>query len=172
MLKSNPSHTTKLEESKTYEVYFIESTDHWYVGCTTRTTPVRFAQHLAPSSDAPIGKLAKQGIEFTWSVLERGAGNYADRIQAEQRWYEEKLYTDGRRTLNGQPPAGGKSHWQEGAELLLSTDFGQALARAAILEMAESALKDAGGIAGVGYQRNADGTYTKMCTPAQELAEA
>ena len=74
MLKSNPSHTTKLEESKTYEVYFIESTDHWYVGCTTRTTPVRFAQHLAPSSDAPIGKLAKQGIEFTWSVLERAQG--------------------------------------------------------------------------------------------------
>ena len=161
----------KSEESKRFEIYFVESDAHWYVGCTTRTTPVRFAQHLS-SKNSPIGKLAKQGVEFSWSVLERGAGNYADRIQAEQRWYEEKLYTDGRRTLNGQPPAGGKSHWQEGAELLLSTDFGQALARAAILEMAESALKDAGGIAGVGYQRNADGTYTRTCIPAQESAEA
>ena len=161
----------KSEESKRFEIYFIESDAHWYVGCTTRTTPVRFAQHLS-SKNSPIGKLAKQGVEFSWSVLEKGEGNYAERIQAEQRWYEKKLHTGTGRTLNGQPPAGGKSHWQEGAEILLRTDFGQALARAAILEMAESALKGAGGITGAGYHRNADGTYTKMCTSAQQVAEA
>lgn len=159
------------EQSKPFEVYFIESDHCWYVGSTTRTTPVRVAQHLS-SQDSPVGKLVKQGVEFSWSVLEKGEGNYAERIQAEQRWYETKLWTGTGRTLNGQPPAGGKSFFLEGAELLLNTDFGQALARAAILEMAESALKEAGGIAGVGYHRNADGTYTRTCTPAQESAEA
>ncbi len=140
MLKSKPSHTTKSEESTPFEVYFIESDHYWYVGCTTRTTPVRFAQHLS-SKDSPVGKLAKQGVEFSWSVLEKGEGNHADRIEAEQRWYEEKLYTDGRRTLNRQPPAGGRAYWLEGAELLLSTDFGQALLRAELVRMCESLFK-------------------------------
>ena len=159
------------EQSKPFEVYFIESDQYWYVGSTTRTTPVRVAQHLS-SKDSPVGKLAKQGVEFSWTVLEVGEGTFRDRIEAEQRWYEDKLWTGTGCTLNGQPPAGGKSFFLEGAELLLSTDFGQALARAAILEMAASTLKDTGGITGVGYHRNADGTYTKMCTSAQQVAEA
>jgi len=159
---------TSSEESKPFEVYFIESDHYWYVGCTTQTTAVRFAQHLVPSSDSPVGELAKQGVEFSWSVLEKGEGNHADRIEAEQRWYEEKLYTGKGRTLNRQPPAGGKSFLEEGMEFLLSTEFGQALARGLILELAESA----GGITGAGYHRNADGTYTRICTSAQQVAEA
>jgi len=128
-------------ESLPFEVYLIESDDHWYVGCTTQTTPVRFAQHLVPSSDRPIGKLAKQGVEFSWSVLEEGEGTRVDRIQAEQRWYEEKLATETRRTLNREPPAGWRAWLGEGPELLLSTEFGQALWRAMVIQMAESALK-------------------------------
>jgi hypothetical protein len=167
MLKSTLSHTTKSEESKPFEVYFIESVHYWYVGCTTRTTPVRFAQHLS-SKNSPVGKLAKQGVQFSWSVLEVGEGTHRDRIEAEQRWYEEKLHTGTGRTLNGQPPAGGKSFWQEGTEILLSTDFGQALARAAILEMAESALRRSGYV----RPHAMAGSDMGSCTPAQESAEA
>lgn len=155
------------EESKPFEVYFIESDHYWYVGCTTQTTAVRFAQHLVPSSDSPVGELAKQGVEFSWSVLEEGEGTHQDRIQAEQRWYEEKLYSGRGRTLNRQPPAGGKSFLEEGLEILLSTDFGKALARAAILEMAESHLRRSG------YVRPPamDGSDGRSCTSAQEVAE-
>jgi len=157
----------KPEESKPFEVYFIESDHYWYVGCTTQTTAVRFAQHLVPSSDSPVGELAKQGVEFSWSVLEEGVGNYAERIQAEQRWYEEKLYTGKGRTLNRQPPAGGKSFLEEGLEILLSTDFGKELARAAILEMAESLLRRSGYV----RPHAMDASDIGSCTPAQESAE-
>lgn len=154
------------EESKPFEVYFIESDHYWYVGCTTRTTPVRVAQHLS-SKDSPVGELAKKGVEFSWSVLEVGEGTFRERIEAEQRWYEEKLYTGRGRTLNRQPPAGGKSFFQEGAEFLLSTDFGQAMARAAILEMCESLLKRSGYV----RPQAMDLSDGRSCAPPQELAE-
>ena len=167
MLKSDSSHTTKAQESKPFEVYFIESDHYWYVGCTTRTTPVRFAQHLS-SKNSPVGKSAKEGVQFSWSVLEVGEGTHRERIEAEQRWYEEKLRTDGRRTLNRQPPAGGRPYWLEGAKLLLSTEFGQALARAAMIEMAESALRRSGYV----RPHAMDISHLRSCTRAQELAEA
>jgi len=170
MLKSKLSHTTKSEESKRFEVYVIESDDgYWYVGGTTRTTPVRFAEHLARSSDTPIGKLAKKGVKFRWSVLEEGVGTLRDRIEAEQRWYEDKLYTHGGgRTLNRMPPAGGDPFWMEGAKVLLNTDFGKALARAAILEMAQSLLRRSG------YVRPPamDSSLIGSCTSPEEVAEA
>ena len=156
------------EDSKPFEVYFIESDHYWYVGCTTQTTPVRFAQHLVSSSDSPVGELAKQGVEFSWSVLEEGEGTLRERIEAEQRWYEDKLYTGKGRTLNRQPPAGGKSFFLEGAEFLLSIEFGQALAKAAIIELAESALRRSG----YGRPQAMDGSHIGSCTPAQENAEA
>ena len=159
----------KSEDSKPFEVYLIESDDHWYVGCTTRTTPVRFAQHLVPSSDSLIGKLAKRGVKFSWSVLEEGEGTYGDRIQSEQRWYEEKLVTETRRTLNRKPPAGWRAWLGEGPELLLSAEFGQALLRAKLIRMAESALK----LRSNGLPRNPPlaGSYTRSCASSQELAE-
>jgi hypothetical protein len=158
----------KSEESKPFEVYFIESDHYWYVGCTTRSTPVRFAQHHS-SKKSPVGKLAKQGVEFSWTVLEVGEGTRRDRIEAEQRWYEEKLWTHrGGRTLNRMPPAGGRPHWMEGAEFLLRTEFGQALLRAAIIEMAESALRESGYV----RPHAVDSSHIGSCTPAQESAEA
>ena len=156
------------EESKPFEIYLLQSDHYWYVGCTTRTTAVRFAQHLVRSSNSPVGELAEQGVEFSWSVLEKGVGNYAERIQAEQRWYEEKLYSGKGRTLNRQPPAGGKSFLQEGMEILLSMEFGQALARAAILEMAESLLRRSGYV----RPHAMDSSHIGSCTPPQESAEA
>lgn len=87
-----------------YEIYLIHSRDYWYVGSTTRGAIKRRNEHYAGRGRAPLlkAKIRELGSEaFSFRVLEVGMG---DPIQAEQKWYDWKLTTDVRQSLNSKRP--------------------------------------------------------------------
>ena len=86
-----------------YSIYLIESKEHWYVGSASgkkSSAAKRLTEHLggyggAPKLWAKVQEIGKES--FTQTILEIREG---DPLEAEQRWYDEYVANDPRKTLN------------------------------------------------------------------------
>lgn len=93
-----------------YEIYVVESADHWYVGSTTRGFERRFRMHMAGYGGAPllrqrVGALGERA--FSVRRLESSVG---DPMPAEQAWYDWHLANDSRSSLNTRRPGAFPAH--------------------------------------------------------------